>query len=291
MTFLDTGILVGVILQSHSKHAACRDGFKASLRPFTNAHALAETFATLTGFYKVPTDAATELTLGLRDSVPVEPLALADYEAAIREARSRGVMGGGDLRFPSRDICPPEKGSSDRDPQPLAFLSRRAGHRNSDALSVLGWTIWLSATSKRHSTTPAAVCSWAATGSSACPATGHPCARSAARRPTCAGSTPASGSNGWPSITAVRLRGQSRLQSSRPWVKPGFYAPAETAVETIHRRLRAAYEGRDHTFGNARLVRNVFEKSLSLQANRLMRDRTSDRASLGEILASDIPEF
>lgn len=95
MTFLDTGILVGAILQSHPKHAACREGFNASLGPFTNAHALAETFATLTGFYKVPTDAATELTLGLRDSLSVQALALADYEAAIREARIRGVMGGG----------------------------------------------------------------------------------------------------------------------------------------------------------------------------------------------------
>lgn len=66
-----------------------------SERPFTNGHALAEVFATLTGFYKVPTDAAAELTLGLRDSVEVEALALADYETSIREARSRGVMGGG----------------------------------------------------------------------------------------------------------------------------------------------------------------------------------------------------
>jgi predicted dehydrogenase len=56
---------------------------------------LAETFATLTGFYKVPTDAATELTLSLQSAVVVEALALADYEMAIREARSRGVMGGG----------------------------------------------------------------------------------------------------------------------------------------------------------------------------------------------------
>jgi len=95
MTFLDTGILVGAILQAHPRHAACREGFKVSLRPFTNAHALAETFATLTGFYKVPTDAANELTLGLRDSLSVEALTLADYELAIREARIRGVMGGG----------------------------------------------------------------------------------------------------------------------------------------------------------------------------------------------------
>src|SRR5882757_1154312 len=95
MTFLDTGILVGAVLKSHPVHEVCLAALEDSAHPFTNAHALAETFATLTGFYKVPTDAATELTLSLQDSVAVEALALADYETAIREARSRGVMGGG----------------------------------------------------------------------------------------------------------------------------------------------------------------------------------------------------
>jgi hypothetical protein len=33
--------------------------------------------------------------LGLRDFIAVEPLTLADYETAVREACSRGVMGGG----------------------------------------------------------------------------------------------------------------------------------------------------------------------------------------------------
>ena len=95
MTFLDTGIMVGAVLKSHPEHVACLSAVEDSVRPFTNAHALAETFATLTGFYKVPTEAATELTLSLRDSIQVEALALADYETAIREARIRGVMGGG----------------------------------------------------------------------------------------------------------------------------------------------------------------------------------------------------
>lgn len=95
MTFLDTGIMVGAVLRSHPEHAVCLSALEDSDHPFTNAHALAETFATLTGFYKVPTNAATELTLSLRDSVEVEALALADYETAIREARSRGIMGGG----------------------------------------------------------------------------------------------------------------------------------------------------------------------------------------------------
>ena len=90
MTFLDTGILVGAILETHPEHAACVSAVQNFGRPFTNTHALAETFATLTGFYKVPTEAAAEMTLGLRDAIEV-----ADYEVSIREARSRGVMGGG----------------------------------------------------------------------------------------------------------------------------------------------------------------------------------------------------
>ena len=95
MTFLDTGIMVGAVLRSHPEHEACLSALEDLERPFTNAHALAETFATLTGFYKVPTEAASELTLGLRDSIEVEALSSADYETSIREARSRGVMGGG----------------------------------------------------------------------------------------------------------------------------------------------------------------------------------------------------
>jgi len=95
MTFLDTGILVGALLAKHPEHAACREAVERSEAPFTNAHALAETFATLTGFYRVPVAAATELTLGLMSCLAVEALCLEDYEQAIGEARHRGVMGGG----------------------------------------------------------------------------------------------------------------------------------------------------------------------------------------------------
>jgi predicted nucleic acid-binding protein len=95
VTFLDTGIMVGAVLKSHPEHVVCLAALEDSVRPFTNAHALAETFATLTGFYKVPTEAAIELTLSLRDLLVVEALTLGDYETAIREALSRGVMGGG----------------------------------------------------------------------------------------------------------------------------------------------------------------------------------------------------
>lgn len=95
MTFLDTGILVGVLLEQHPDHKQCLAAMNRLAGCFTNAHALAETFAALTGFYKVPTQAATELTLGLKERIEIEALEMEDYETSIREARSRGVMGGG----------------------------------------------------------------------------------------------------------------------------------------------------------------------------------------------------
>jgi len=95
MTFIDTGILVGALLEKHPEHRQCLSALELYTDCVTDAHALVETFATLTGFYKVPVDAAAELTLGLKASLKIEPLPLAIYETAIREARSRGVMGGG----------------------------------------------------------------------------------------------------------------------------------------------------------------------------------------------------
>ncbi|HOX04656.1 MAG TPA: hypothetical protein P5555_20855, partial [Candidatus Paceibacterota bacterium] len=53
MTFLDTGILVGAVLEQHLEHAACLDALEESGSPFTDAHALAETFATLRGRQKI----------------------------------------------------------------------------------------------------------------------------------------------------------------------------------------------------------------------------------------------
>jgi predicted nucleic acid-binding protein len=95
MTFLDTSVLVGAVLEKHPQHAACLRALEACANPISDAHALAETFATLTGFYRVPAEAAAELTLGLRAVVRVQALSLANYATAISEARQRGIMGGG----------------------------------------------------------------------------------------------------------------------------------------------------------------------------------------------------
>ena len=95
MTFLDTGILVGAVLENHPEHKRCLAAFAQHRNCFSDAHALAETFATLTGFYKVPTEIATELTLDLRQRLMIQVFTLSDYETAIAEAERRGVMGGG----------------------------------------------------------------------------------------------------------------------------------------------------------------------------------------------------
>lgn len=95
MTYLDTSVLVGAVLQAHPQHKDCLAAYEQSRGRITCAHALAESFSTLTAFYKVPNDVAAELTLGLQKSVTVGALSLRDYETAISEARQRGVMGGG----------------------------------------------------------------------------------------------------------------------------------------------------------------------------------------------------
>jgi hypothetical protein len=83
------------VLERHPQPAECLRALQGPEMLVTDAHALAETFATLTGFYKVPTEVAAELTLGLKTLIQVAPLPLADYERAISEARQRGITGGG----------------------------------------------------------------------------------------------------------------------------------------------------------------------------------------------------
>jgi len=67
--------MVAAVLESHPEHTACLSALSDFKRPFTNAHVLAEAFATVTGFFRVPTETAAELTLGLCDSIEVEALA------------------------------------------------------------------------------------------------------------------------------------------------------------------------------------------------------------------------
>jgi stage V sporulation protein K len=67
------------------------------------------------------------------------------------------------------------------------------------------------------------------------------------------------------------------------------YHPTEGALATLRDKLIQLYEHRDHTFGNARLVRNIFEKALRLQATRLMHHPELGRDALTQIASADIP--
>src|SRR3989442_7759301 len=95
MTYFDTSALVATLLGSHPQHKPCLAAFEQERDRVTCAHTLAETFSTLTAFFKVPNDVAAELTLSLKNRVAVSALTLGDYEKALTEARERGVMGGG----------------------------------------------------------------------------------------------------------------------------------------------------------------------------------------------------
>src|ERR1017187_8226574 len=93
MTYFDTSVLVGVLLQTHPQHKECYAIFERTRDRMTSAHALAEVFSTLSAFYKIPNDIAAELTLWLSERLKVEPLSLADYRSEERrvgkECRSR----------------------------------------------------------------------------------------------------------------------------------------------------------------------------------------------------------
>jgi SpoVK/Ycf46/Vps4 family AAA+-type ATPase len=65
------------------------------------------------------------------------------------------------------------------------------------------------------------------------------------------------------------------------------YTMAEGALEAAKAILNREYEMRGQNFGNARLVRNLFERSLTSQANRLVGG-TPSREELCTLVAADI---
>lgn len=62
----------------------------------------------------------------------------------------------------------------------------------------------------------------------------------------------------------------------------------DAAIEILHQKLNEAVEHKDKDFGNARFVRNVFEKTLEAQAVRLGESDNSSRDELSQLTASDI---
>jgi hypothetical protein len=70
-------------------------------------------------------------------------------------------------------------------------------------------------------------------------------------------------------------------------VEEDGYTLGPGAIESVKAILAREYESRSENFGNGRLVRNLFERSLTSQANRLVSS-TPSRADLCVIAESDI---
>lgn len=68
------------------------------------------------------------------------------------------------------------------------------------------------------------------------------------------------------------------------------YVLTDEAKETLKAMLEKAVAEKDKNFGNARFVRNLFEKTLERQANRLSKQSDLSKEMLTEIIASDLQE-
>lgn len=73
--------------------------------------------------------------------------------------------------------------------------------------------------------------------------------------------------------------------------RDSHFHPTDAANQKLKTLLTGLYEQRDRTFGNARLVRNLFEKAIERQANRLAVINTLTDEILTTILPDDIPDL
>lgn len=64
---------------------------------------------------------------------------------------------------------------------------------------------------------------------------------------------------------------------------------AEQSKEILLKKLTILYENRDTRFGNGRLVRNIFDKTVEKQANRLSKLSEVSKEMLMTITSEDIP--
>ena len=72
------------------------------------------------------------------------------------------------------------------------------------------------------------------------------------------------------------------------YAKKGQYTLTDDGEEMLQERLEYAVAHKDHNFGNARYVRNVFEKAIQEQANRLAGRRNLSETQLSTLEASDL---
>jgi type VII secretion ATPase EccA len=74
------------------------------------------------------------------------------------------------------------------------------------------------------------------------------------------------------------------------YMKRNEYTIAEDAEDMLVEKLNYAVEHKDRNFGNARYVRNVFEKAIQAQANRFSGKKGLNERQLTEITIEDLEE-
>jgi hypothetical protein len=72
--------------------------------------------------------------------------------------------------------------------------------------------------------------------------------------------------------------------------KSGYDVTPNTRLKLLD-ILRRAYDKRDETFGNARFVRNIFERALERHAARIVSYPQATRQILTQLEAEDIPDL
>ena len=82
--------------------------------------------------------------------------------------------------------------------------------------------------------------------------------------------------------------GEELTEIFKMYMKKNQYTLSSDAETYLKERFEYAVAHKDRNFGNARYARNVFEKSIQQQANRLAGQKNLDKARLTELTAEDL---
>ena len=72
------------------------------------------------------------------------------------------------------------------------------------------------------------------------------------------------------------------------YLKKNQYELTDEAETLLRTKMQYAVDHKDRNFGNARFVRNVFEKCIQEQANRLEKSKNLTRKELSELTVDDV---
>ena len=83
---------------------------------------------------------------------------------------------------------------------------------------------------------------------------------------------------------------QELVDIFKMYMRKNQYTMGDDAETYLRTRFEIIVENKDRNFGNARFARNVFEKSIQAQANRLAGRTNLSKDQLTEIVISDLRE-